>query len=321
MWFRREHSKNRRRHRSHVLDVKLRSDQVRAARIRLGLMAFLLVAGPFFGLYLLWRAGEVALDAFVYQNADFAIQQVVVQTDGVIAPDQIRRWSGVKPGANLIALDLGTVKRNLELVSAIDTVSVERVLPRTLKIRVTERDPIAQVDIPRANGAGGIAVSVFQLDANGVVMQPLDPRLCTVPLAQINPQLPVIAGLNIFQLQPGRRVDLPQAQAALQLITAFGRSPMAGLVDLRRVDVSGSGVIIVTTGQGSVITFGLDNQEQQLRRWRQIYDLGLSQQRSIATANLAVENNVPVRWMMASLVPAANPPRTVKPLKNRRRNV
>lgn len=321
MWFRREHNKNRRLHRSHVLDVKLRSDQVRATRVRLASMIFLLVAGTFFGLYLLWHIGEVVLNAFVYQNSDFAIQQVEVQTDGVIAPDQLRRWSGVKPGANLIALDLGAVKRNLELVSAIDSVSVERVLPRTLKIRVKERDPIAQVDIPRADGAGGIAVSVFQLDGNGVVMQPLDPRLCTVPLAQINPQLPVIAGLNVFQLQPGRRVDLPQVQAALQLITAFGRSPMAGLVDLCRVDVSGSGVIIVTTGQGSVITFGLDNQEQQLRRWRQIYDLGLSQQRSIATADLAVENNVPVRWMMASLVPAAVTPKAVKPLKYRRRNV
>jgi cell division protein FtsQ len=321
MWFRREHSKNRRLRRAHVLDVKLRSDQVRAARVRLGLMAFLLVAGPFFGLYLLWRVGEVALNVFVYQNADFAIQQVDVQTDGVIAPDQLRRWSGVKPGANLIALDLGAVKRNLELVSAIDSVSVERVLPRTLKIRVTERDPVAQVDIPRADGKGGLAVSVFQLDGDGMVMQPLDPRLCTVPLAQINPQLPVIAGLNAFQLQPGRRVELPQVQAALQLITAFGRSPMAGLVDLRRVDVSAPGVVTVTTGQGSVITFGLDDQDQQLRRWRQIYDLGLSQQKSIATADLAVANNVPVRWMMASAVPATGAPKAVKPSKNRRRNV
>jgi cell division protein FtsQ len=321
MWFRREHNKNRRLHRSHVLDVKLRSDQVRATRVRLASMIFLLVAGTFFGLYLLWHIGEVVLNAFVYQNADFAIQQVEVQTDGVIAPNQLRRWSGVKPGANLIALDLGAVKRNLELVSAIDSVSVERVLPRTLKIRVTERDPIAQVDIPRADGNNGIAVSVFQLDDNGVVIQPLDPRLCTVPLAQINPQLPVITGMNAFQLQPGRRVELPQVQAALRLLVAFGTSPMAGLVDLRRVDVSAPGVVVVTTGQGSVITFGLDNLAQQLRRWRQIYDLGLSQQRSIATADLAVENNVPVRWMMASAVPATGTPKTVKPLKNRRRNV
>ena len=321
MWFRREHNKNRRLHRSHVLDVKLRSDQVRATRVRLASMIVLLVAGTFFGLYLLWHIGEVVLNAFVYQNADFAIQQVEVQTDGVIAPNQLRRWSGVKPGANLIALDLGAVKRNLELVSAIDSVSVERVLPRTLKIRVTERDPIAQVDIPRADGNNGIAVSVFQLDGNGVVIQPLDPRLCTVPLAQINPQLPVITGMNAFQLQPGRRVELPQVQAALRLLVAFGTSPMAGLVDLRRVDVSAPGVVVVTTGQGSVITFGLDNLAQQLRRWRQIYDLGLSQQRSIATADLAVENNVPLRWMMASAVPATGTPKTVKPLKNRRRNV
>lgn len=321
MWFKREQNKNRRLHRSHVLDVKLRSDQVRATRVRLGLFLFLVVIGPFFGLYLLWRVGEAGLNAFVYQNADFAIQQIDVTTDGVIAPDQLRRWTGVKPGANLIALDLAAVKRNLELVSVIDSVSVERVLPRTLKIRVTERDPIAQVNVPRADGASGIAVSVFQLDADGVVMQPLDPRLSTVPLAQMNPQLPVIAGLNAFQLQPGRRVELPQVQAALRLITAFAKSPMFGVVDLRRVDVSAPGVVIATTGQGSQITFGLDNFEQQLRRWHDIYDLGLSQQKSIATADLAVANNVPVRWMMASAAPVTVTPKAVKPLKTRRKNV
>jgi hypothetical protein len=47
----------------------------------------------------------------------------------------------------------------------------------------------------------------------------------------------------------------------------------------------------------------------------------LNQQKSIATADLAVANNVPVRWMMASAVPATGTPKTVKPLKNRRRNV
>lgn len=321
MWFKREQNKNRRLYRHNVLDVKLRSDQVRASRLRLLLFLFLAIIGPFFGLYLLWRIGEVALNAFVYENSDFAIQQIDVKTDGVIAPDQLRRWTGVKPGANLIALDLAAVKRNLELVSVIDSVSVERVLPRTLKIRVTEREPIAQVNVPRADAGGGIAVSVFQLDAGGMVMQLLDPRLCTVPLAQMKADLPVISGLNAFQLQPGRRVELPAVQAALKLVAAFDRSPMAGLVDLRRVDVSAPGVLVATTGQGSEITFGPGNFDQQLRRWRQIYDLGFSQQKAIASADLAVQNNVPVRWMMASTAPAAVTPKAVKPVKNRRKNV
>jgi len=316
MWFRRE-QRNRRLHRGHVLDVKLRSDRVRAMRTRLAALTAGILFGTVFGLYLLWRTGEWALDKFVYENSEFAVQHVEVKTDGVIAPDQLRRWSGVKLGDNLIALDLTAVKRNLELVSTIGSVSIERILPRTLKISVTERDPVAQVNVPRAGVSGGIAVAVFQLDADGYVMLPLDPRLCVVPLAQVSDQLPVIAGLNVFQLQPGHRVESPQVQAALELIGAFGHSPMAGLMDLRRIDVSAPGVVVVTTGQGGEITFGLNNLEQQLRRWREIYDLGQRMNKAVASLNLAVSNNVPVRWMEAVAVPSASP-RTVNPATTRR---
>jgi cell division septal protein FtsQ len=319
MWFKRE-IKNRRLRRGHLLDVKLRSDQVRATRTRLAAMTLGVLFGTVFGLYLLWRTGEWALDKFVYENADFAIERVDVQTDGVIAPEQLRRWSGVKLGANLIALDLVQVKRNLELVSAIDSVSVERILPRTLKIRVNERAPVAQVNVPRADSAGGISVSVFQLDADGVVMQPLDPRLCVVPLSQINGQLPVITGLNVYELQPGHRVESPQVQAALKLLGAFEHSPMAGLVDLRRIDLTSPEVVVVTTGQGSEITFGLENLEQQLRRWRGIYDLGQSKNKIIASADLAVANNVPVLWMELGAAPGTTP-KIVNPVHTRRKNV
>ena len=257
MWFKHE-QKNRRLNRGHVLDVKVRSDQVRAARTKLASVALGVTFGTVFGLYLFWRTGEWALDKFVYENSTFAIQNIEVQTDGVIAPEQLRRWTNVKPGANLIALDLAAVKRNLELVSAIDSVSVERVLPRTLKIRVTERDPVAQVNVPTAAASGEIVVSVFQLDMNGYVMKPLDPRLCVIPLSQMSAELPAVTGLNGYQLQPGHRVESPQAQAALQLIGAFDHSPMAGLVDLRRVDVSSPGVVVATTGQGGEITFALE---------------------------------------------------------------
>jgi cell division protein FtsQ len=318
MWFKRE-IKNRRLHRGHLLDVKLRSDQVRATRTRLAAVAFCVLFGTVLGLYLLWRSGEWALDKFVYENSEFAIQNIQVQTDGVISTEQLRQWSNVKPGANLIALDLASVKRNLELVSTIDSVSIERVLPRTLKIRVTERKPIAQVNVPRADGKNGIAISVVQLDADGFVMQPLDPRQCMIPLSQMSAQLPVVTGLNVYQLQPGHRVESPQAQAALKLIGTFKHSPMAGLVDLRLVDVSSPGVVVATTGQGGEITFGLENLEQQLARWRKIYDLGMSKNKMIASLDLAVANNVPVRWAEIVSVPVV--PKNFNPVKTRRKNV
>lgn len=312
--------KNRRHNRGHVLKVKVRSDQVRGTRVRLATAAFALVFGTLFGLYLFWRTGEWALDKFVYENATFAIQHVDIQTNGKIPVEQLRRWAGVKSGQNLIALDLATVKRNLELVSAIKSVSVERVLPGTLRIRVAERDAIAQVDVPHADPQSGIAISVFQLDANGFVMQPLDPRLRVVPLAQMNVPLPVLTGLNVFQLQPGHRLDSPQALAALNLVAAFQHSQMAGLAELQRIDVSSPNVVVVTTTQGSEITFSLDNLQQQLARWREIYDLGRRMNKNIASADLAVANNVPVHWTDMVSAPDAAPENS-NTQNSRRKNV
>jgi hypothetical protein len=151
-------------------------------------------------------------------------------------------------------------------------------------------------------------------------MQPLDPRLCVVPLSQISEQLPVINVLNMYQLQPGNRVESSQVRAALRLLGAFDHSPMAGLVDLRRIDITSPGVIVVTTGQGSKITLGLENVEQQLRRWRGIYDLGQSKNKIIASADLAVANNVPVLWMEPGTAPGT-PPKAVNPAPTRRKNV
>jgi cell division septal protein FtsQ len=177
--------KNRRLNRVHVLDVKLRSDQVRKSRMRLGALVFGVLFGVLFGAYVLWRAGDWALDRLVYSNPAFAIKEVEVQSNGVIAADQLRRWANVKPGENLLALDLARVKRDLEMVPLIATVSIERVLPRTLRIRVTEREAVAQINLPRTKPGGGVEVAVYHVDAEGFVMLPVDPRQRTGTLLEI----------------------------------------------------------------------------------------------------------------------------------------
>ena len=319
MWFKRK-PKNRRLGREQVLDVKLRSSQVRAARTRMGAIGLGAVFATVFGLYLLYRTGEWALNRLVYENKAFAIQEIDVQTDGVIPPDQLRRWAGVKQEENLLALDLARVKRDLELVPLVQSVSVERILPHTLRIRITEREPIGQVNIPRPRRGGGVELAVYQLDADGYVMVPLDPRQRATLLNQPSDALPVICGINGSELQSGRRIGAPQVQAALQLIIAFEQSPMAGLVDLRRIDVSSPEVLVVTTGQGSEVTFALTDLEQQLRRWHTVFELGQKTSNAIATLDLAVTNNIPVRWLEASAVPAAAP-KLPKPLRSRKKHV
>src|SRR4051812_28028837 len=115
MWFKRK-QKNRRFDRPKLLDVKLRSSQTRAARFRLAGLGLSISFALIVILFVLWRGGEWVLNVLIYENEAFAIQQIEVQTDGVIASENFRRWSTVKPGQNLLALDLMRVKRDLELV-------------------------------------------------------------------------------------------------------------------------------------------------------------------------------------------------------------
>lgn len=318
-WNKRKY-RNRRLGRVRVLDVKVRSSVAAAARTRMVSMALGVTLGTLLGLYLLWRGGEWALDQLVYENKSFAIQQVEVQTDGVISPEQLRRWSKVKPGQNLLALDLAQVKRDLELVPMVRSVSVERVLPGTLRLRVTEREPIAQINVPRPQAGGdGIELSVFQVDAEGYVMVPLDPRQRAVALTEIDGLLPVISGINVSEVQPGRRIDSEPMRAALRLVQDFESSPMAGLADLKRIDVSSPQVLIATTGQGSEVTFALNDFERQLQRWQLVHYECLRHHRGIATLDLAVTENTPLRMQEASVLPPAAP--KTKPPRNKKKNV
>jgi cell division protein FtsQ len=318
LWFNRK-SKNRRLNSGYVLDVKLRSGQVRASRLRLVAFGSGALIGTALVLFVLWQAGLWALNKLVYENSAFGIEQIEVQTDGVITADQLRRWADVRSGQNLLALDLARVKRNLEMVPLIASVSVERVLPRTLRLRVTEREAIAQVNVTRVRPGGGLEASVFHLDPDGWVMVPLDPRQRTVPLVQTNDTLPLLKGLNMTELQPGRCVESPQTQAALRLISEFACSPMAGMVDLKSIDVSAPQVLVVSTAQGSEVTFALGDLERQLRRWRDIYDRGRRNNRNIATLDLAVSNNIPASWLEASISPP--PAKAPKVLRTKRKNV
>lgn len=295
MWFNRK-SRNRRRNRDTVLDVKLRSDQVRARRVRwlglaLGSVACVLLVG-----LIGWRGGQWALNRLLFENPAFAIQRIDVYSDGTIRLEQLRRWAGVQPGQNLLALDLARVRRDLELCSAIGAAVIERELPNRLAIRITERRPIARLlGYVRGSDGRGIQPVLYHIDAAGFVIAPLDPRLRSEPFDAT--ELPLLAGVAQADLLAGRRAESPQVKTALKLITEFDRSPMVGLVSLKQIDVSSSTVIHVVTGQGSEITFALDQLERQMNRWRAVHDHGRRQQNVVATLDLSVGDNVPARWI------------------------
>jgi cell division septal protein FtsQ len=319
MWPRRK-PQNRRLGREHLLGVKVRSSQVRATRNRRAARGLGFVFKLVLGACLLWCGGQWAINRLFYQNKAFAIQDFDLRTDGVIAVDQLRHWTGIQTGDNLLALDLAQVKRDLEMIPWIDSASVERIPPHTLRIRVFEREPVAQINVLRPAAQGGIAVALYYINDAGYLMLPLNPRQrsATAPAPELLPLLG--GGLNPDDIQPGRRIKSPQLAAALQLLESFQRSPMASFADLNRIDLSAPDVLAVTTDQGAEITFGLADLDQQLRRWHEIFQRAQRENKVIASLDLAVTNNIPARWLEAGAAPPASP-KLPKPLRLRRKHV
>jgi len=242
-----------------------------------------------------------------------------VQTDGVLTSEAIRSWARVRTGENLMALDLMRVKRDLEWQPPVQFVAVERVLPHTLKLTVNEREPVAQTIVTLVHRGGATDQAVYDFDEEGYVMRPLDPRWRIAP-PPANERLPILVGVPPAEPRAGQQVTSPQIRAALALVCEFEHSPMTGMVEIERIDVSQPEILKVTTSQKAEITFSLSHFDVQLRRWRLISDQYQKWGKAIATLDLSISNNLPVHWIAANSVPQIAPP-ALKPSRPKRKHV
>ncbi|NBR84786.1 MAG: FtsQ-type POTRA domain-containing protein [Verrucomicrobia bacterium] len=308
------------RENENVLRVKLRTDQLHAARTRFAVQVVTVLFGSLVVLFLGWRGVDWAVREFVTENPAFAIKRIDLQTEGVLTVEALRKWAGVRVGENLMSLDLARIKRDLELVPLLQSAAVERVLPDTLRIRVTERVPVAQVVVLRPDASGRYVPVPHLLDATGFVMMPADRTMVADPAALQIDWLPALTGVNPVDLKPGRQVESAQVRAALRLLTHFERSAMFGRADIRRVDVSGLEVLTATTSARTEITFATNHDfDMQLRRWRAVQDVATQQGKVIATLDVSISQNLPARWVEASSVPTP-PAKVAKPAPYRRKN-
>ncbi len=315
MFFRKK-QKNRRFERHEVLDVKLRAQPGRCARRRMVLMSLLVALSLVAAFYLwsrIWSWGRARL---LDDSKAFTLNTIEVETDGWISNEQVLAWAGTTLGDNLLTMDLSRIKRDLKLQPQIESVSIERVLPHLLRLRVTEREPVAQVCRLQLDSAGRLSPSVLYLDAKAVVIPPLDPLQQSTAMTRALEALPTIRGVSSSELRPGEPINGSAVHAALQLLSEFERSPMATQAVVQAVDVATPEVLEVTTTQGVRITFKRDDFERQFQRWRLVQDAGAMEGKAVSSLDLSVSNNCPVLWLEASAMPPMHP-RSARPLRNR----
>jgi cell division septal protein FtsQ len=288
-------SSPKQRRQRHLLDVKVRSrkaSEQRNQRLVLWGCRLVVIAAVIGGLVL---GGRAALRKFLWQNQEFQISEIKVNTDGSLSREEILKAAGIHTGENIFAVKLGVAHERLAHLPQVEHVEIQRGLPNRISIDVAERHPVAWI----ASGPASEAVTGSEgllVDAQGTVMK----------AGRVLPdylRLPLICGVNTANLADGQTVDLPELRAALELLQLNGDNAR---LQIRSIDLEKGYCLLVTDNSQAVYTFSPDRISDQLDRLNRVFDYAESNQQQLQTVNLLVQRNVPVTFMQPEVADAAD---------------
>jgi cell division septal protein FtsQ len=279
----------RQRRQQHLLDVKVRSRKVtqhRNRRVLVALSKLVLVAGFCVAVYLGALEGA---KRFFFENPEYQLKTIEVQTDGTLQRDQILEVADVHEGENIFKINLGRVHDRIQQLPQVDEVQVVRKLSGEVNIRVVERKPVAWLTSEKEFSDPFVSDAAFLVDARGVLMK--QKKLLPEYLG-----LPLILGCSSESLEAGKVVESSEAKTALELLRLSARSFMQTRFQIRDIDVSKSYCLLVTDKNHTRITFGLNDLEQQLQRLEQFLVYSDDSKQELETVNLLVQRNIPVTF-------------------------
>ena len=282
-------SNSRQRRQQHLLDVKVRSRsavQHRNRRVVVWLSKIALVLALAVAAYFGVREGA---RHFFFNNPDYQLKAINVQTDGTLNRDQILNVAGLHEGENVFRVNLAQVRDRLQDLPQVDEVQVVRKLPAEVDIRILERKPIAWISREKEVSDPFASDAAFLVDARGVLMK--EKELLPEYLG-----LPLISGCTSEALEPGKTVESVEANAALELLRLSAGSFMQTRFQIRQIDVSKGYCLLVTDKNHTRVSFGFDQLDLQLQRLEQFLVYCDDSKQELATVNLLVQRNIPVTF-------------------------
>jgi len=282
-------SNGRQRRQQHLLDVKVRSRsaaQHRNRRVLVVLSKIALGIALCIGLY---AGGRLLARRFFFENPDYRLATVDVQTDGTLQREQILRAADLHEGENIFRVNLSDVHDRLQQLPQVDEVQVVRKLPSEIDIKLVERKPIAWITSEKGVADPFSSEAAFLVDGRGVLMK--EKKLLPEYLG-----LPLISGCTSESLEAGKIVDSYETRAALELLRLGSASFMQTRFQIREIDLSKGYCLRVTDKNHTIVTFGFENLDVQLRRLEQFLIYADDSKQELATVNLLVQRNIPVTF-------------------------
>lgn len=210
------------------------------------------------------------------------VQRVTVEGNRIVETAEIMQLVRIQKNTQLQDIDLTAVQKDILSHHFIKDAVVERDLPATLKITITERLPLAIVN----------SAEILYLDEEGVVL----PHSISKQLFD----LPVLSGISPeIALAPGGTINNPDVHEALQILATskLVSKELYHLISEVRLR-SGGDIVLYAAEWGVPIIFGRGDIANKLVRleafWNDIVREKGSQR--LQYVDLRFDDQVVVRW-------------------------
>ena len=160
---------------------------------------------------------------FAVNSPRYHVKHIVVYGTSAVTPAEVRQAAGITTGDNLLFLDKAAVATRVASLPYVASAEVQRELPNTLIIHLTERQAAATLLAGRRS---------FLIDRDGVVLKESAPGD-----AVIGPLITNVPGLGV--ISTGLRLEQPSVLEALKLWEAYSQAPIASEVSLSEISAEG----------------------------------------------------------------------------------
>lgn len=238
-----------------------------------------------------WGARE-GMKTFFVENTEFQLRQVELETNGAFTEAHFVEVTGIDPSATLFAIKLREIRKKLEACPGIVKAEVSRRLPDTLRVKVTERVPVAWLECPPLGIVGKDPKSGLLLDAEGICFP------CEFWWEEKARPLPVVLVSQAEEgdVTIGKTLRHREAHRGLQLIKLCqSRLADAGW-SVPVVAVRNDYALLGATSKGTLVTFGMYEHERQLEDLIALQGHASGNGKTMATVNLIPKRNIPVRF-------------------------
>ncbi|NVN90879.1 MAG: FtsQ-type POTRA domain-containing protein [Desulfuromonadales bacterium] len=236
-------------------------------KIMLGLAAVTLVSGLLF-------AGYRSLSSLTY----FRLKNIEVSASKRLTREEIMATAGVEPGRDLLGMNLKKMGEQLALNPWVETVRIRRYYPDGLSISVTEREPLAVVNMGY----------FYYLDKKGTVFKVLNQgdRL----------DYPVVTGFSEEDLTSDPAGMKEALKTTCELLTLLREKCAFILTDVSEIHYDkGYGFTLFTASGALPVKIGAGDFSAKFSRLARIYQNLKAQQQTIQYIDLDYNDKIIVK--------------------------